>query len=244
MQDRDITEVLGERDGCLDDACSVSGEHTVGHHGLEALLDTGDEFLQNVAALDLVVESESGDAFVGRRESRFRFSLNLCGGARKVCARLWLLQPVGRSLSMIGKKQPASFFHLRTLRVLVPPGLTAGPLPLNAAGGSFQNEAGYFLHITKLCFMAFDFKKEYKEFYLPAATPAVVDVPPMNYIAIRGKGNPNDEDGEYKASLELLYGIAFTIKMSKMGDHRIEGYFDYVVPPVGGALVGGERRGG
>ena len=87
---------------------------------------------------------------------------------------------------------------------------------------------------AKLSFMAFDFKKEYKEFYLPPAKPSVVDVPPMNYVAVRGKGNPNDEDGEYKASLELLYGIAFTIKMSKMGDHRIEGYFDYVVPPLEG----------
>ena len=82
--------------------------------------------------------------------------------------------------------------------------------------------------------MAFDFKKEYKEFYLPPVTPTLVQVPPMNYVAVRGKGNPNDEDGEYKASIELLYGIAFTIKMSKMGDHRIEGYFDYVVPPLEG----------
>lgn len=82
--------------------------------------------------------------------------------------------------------------------------------------------------------MAFDFKKEYKEFYLPPVTPTIVDVPPVNYIAVRGKGNPNDEDSEYKASIELLYGIAFTIKMSRMGDHRIEGYFDYVVPPLEG----------
>ncbi|MBQ8958555.1 MAG: GyrI-like domain-containing protein [Bacteroidales bacterium] len=82
--------------------------------------------------------------------------------------------------------------------------------------------------------MAFDFKKEFKEFYLPASKPAIVTMPVMNYLAVRGKGNPNDEGGEYKASLELLYGIAFTIKMSKMGDHRIEGYFDYVVPPLEG----------
>ena len=82
--------------------------------------------------------------------------------------------------------------------------------------------------------MAFDFKKEYKAFYLPPAIPTVVDVPPMNYIAVRGSGDPNAEDGEYKASLELLYGIAFTLKMSKMGDHRIAGYFDYVVPPLEG----------
>ena len=82
--------------------------------------------------------------------------------------------------------------------------------------------------------MAFDFKKEYREYYLPPQTPVIVDVPPMNYVAVRGQGNPNDEDSEYKASIELLYGIAFTIKMSKMGDHRIEGYFDFVVPPLEG----------
>ena len=82
--------------------------------------------------------------------------------------------------------------------------------------------------------MAFDFKKEYKEFYLPAATPSIVTVPPMNYIAVRGEGDPNAEDGAYKQAIGLLYGIAFTIKMSKMGDHRIEGYFDYVVPPLEG----------
>lgn len=82
--------------------------------------------------------------------------------------------------------------------------------------------------------MAFDFKKEYKEFYLPPSTPAVVDVPGANYIAVRGKGDPNADGSEYKASIELLYAIAFTIKMSKMGDRRIEGYFDYVVPPLEG----------
>ena len=82
--------------------------------------------------------------------------------------------------------------------------------------------------------MAFDYKKEYKEFYLPKDKPSIVDVPKMNYIAVRGKGNPNVEDGEYKKSIELLYGIAYTIKMSKKGDHKIEGYFDYVVPPLEG----------
>ena len=82
--------------------------------------------------------------------------------------------------------------------------------------------------------MAFDFKKEYKEYYLPPQTPTIVEIPPANYVAVRGKGDPNDENGEYKASIELLYGIAFTIKMSKMGDHRIDGYFDFVVPPLEG----------
>ena len=82
--------------------------------------------------------------------------------------------------------------------------------------------------------MAFDFKKEYKEFYLPAAKPGIVSVPAMNFIAVRGSGNPNDKDGEYQAAMELLYGVAFTIKMSYKGNHRIEGYFEYVVPPLEG----------
>ena len=82
--------------------------------------------------------------------------------------------------------------------------------------------------------MAFDYKKEYKEFYMPKGTPSIVNVPKMNYIAVRGSGNPNDEDGEYKKAIGLLYGIAFTIKMSKKGDHQIDGYFDYVVPPLEG----------
>ena len=82
--------------------------------------------------------------------------------------------------------------------------------------------------------MPFDFKKEYKEFYMPKGKPEIVTVPKMNYIAVRGKGNPNVEDGEYKKSIELLYGIDYTIKMSKKGDHKIEGYFDYVVPPLEG----------
>lgn len=82
--------------------------------------------------------------------------------------------------------------------------------------------------------MAFDFKKEYKEFYLPKSKPSLVTVPKMNYIAVRGQGDPNAENGAYKASIPLLYGIAFTIKMSKMGDHRIDGYFDFVVPPLEG----------
>ena len=82
--------------------------------------------------------------------------------------------------------------------------------------------------------MAFDFKKEYREFYLPPRKPQLVELPEMHFVAVRGSGNPNAEDGEYKSAMELLYGLAFTIKMSKMGDHGIEGYFDYVVPPLEG----------
>ena len=82
--------------------------------------------------------------------------------------------------------------------------------------------------------MAFDYKKEYKEFYMPKNKPSIVTVPPMNYIAVRVKGDPNQEDSEYKQSIGLLYGIAFTIKMSKKTDHKIDGYFEYVVPPLEG----------
>lgn len=82
--------------------------------------------------------------------------------------------------------------------------------------------------------MAFDYKKEYKEFYMPANKPSIVTIPKMNYIAVRGKGNPNDENGEYKDSIGLLYAIAFTIKMSYKGTHKIDGYFEYVVPPLEG----------
>ena len=82
--------------------------------------------------------------------------------------------------------------------------------------------------------MAFDFKKEYKEFYMPKAKPAIVLVPPANYIAVRGKGDPNRKGGAYQSATGVLYAVAYTIKMSKLGDRRIEGYFDFVVPPLEG----------
>ena len=82
--------------------------------------------------------------------------------------------------------------------------------------------------------MAFDYKKEYKEFYLPPKTPGIVTVPAMNFLAVRGQGDPNEEDGAYKQALGMLYAVAFTIKMSKLGKHKLEGYFDYVVPPLEG----------
>ena len=82
--------------------------------------------------------------------------------------------------------------------------------------------------------MAFDFKKEYKEYYLPKNKPSIVDVPKLNYIAVRGKGNPNEEKGDYQSTLGLLYGVAYTIKMSYKGDHKIDGFFEYVVPPLEG----------
>ena len=82
--------------------------------------------------------------------------------------------------------------------------------------------------------MPFDFKKEYKEFYLPKDRPSLVTVPEMRNLAVRGMGDPNEEDGAYKQSIGMLYAVAFTVKMSKMGDHRIDGYFDFVVPPLEG----------
>ena len=82
--------------------------------------------------------------------------------------------------------------------------------------------------------MAFDYKKEYKEFYLPKNQPTFVTIPPMNFAAVRGHGDPNLPDGTYQQAVGILYALAYTIKMSKMGDHRIEGYFDYVVPPLEG----------
>ena len=82
--------------------------------------------------------------------------------------------------------------------------------------------------------MAFDFKKEYKEFYLPGNKPEIVNVPKANYIALKGKGNPNAEDGEYKSAIAVLYAIAYTLKMSYKTDYKIDGYFEYVVPPLEG----------
>ena len=82
--------------------------------------------------------------------------------------------------------------------------------------------------------MPFDFKKEYKEFYLPPAKPVIVTVPKANYIAVRGKGNPNDEGGAYQQAIGILYAVAYTLKMSYKTDYRIEGFYDYVVPPLEG----------
>ena len=82
--------------------------------------------------------------------------------------------------------------------------------------------------------MSFDYKKEYKEFYLPPRTPCIVTVPAMNFLAVRGRGDPNEEGGAYRQALGMLYAVAFTIKMSRLGKHKPEGYFDYVVPPLEG----------
>ena len=82
--------------------------------------------------------------------------------------------------------------------------------------------------------MAFDFKKEYREFYLPKNRPGIVTVPKANYIAVRGQGDPNEEGGAYQAAVGVLYAVAYTLKMSYKTDHRIEGFYEYVVPPLEG----------
>ena len=82
--------------------------------------------------------------------------------------------------------------------------------------------------------MAFDFKKEYKDLYQPKTVPSIVTVPPMRFIAVRGAGDPNESEGAYQHALNLLYGVAYTLKMSYKTGHRIDGYFEYAVPPLEG----------
>ena len=82
--------------------------------------------------------------------------------------------------------------------------------------------------------MAFDYKKAYKDLYLPSVTPHIIKIPKMNYLAVRGKGNPNIEDGEYSEAMNLLYAVAYTLKMSYKGGYAIDGFFEYVVPPLEG----------
>lgn len=82
--------------------------------------------------------------------------------------------------------------------------------------------------------MAFDYKKEYREYYLPKKKPSIVTIPPMYFASVCGQGDPNEENGAYKEAISKLYAVAYTIKMSKKGTHHMEGYFDYVVPPLEG----------
>lgn len=82
--------------------------------------------------------------------------------------------------------------------------------------------------------MSFDFKKEYKAFYMPKNKPEIITVPKANYIAVRGSGNPNEEDGAYQRAIGVLYAVAYTLKMSHKSDYQIEGFFEYVVPPLEG----------
>ena len=90
--------------------------------------------------------------------------------------------------------------------------------------------------------MAFDLKKEYKEFYMPKNKPEIVKIPPMNYVAVRGKGNPNVECGDYQQAISILYAVAYTLNMSYKTDYKIEGFFEYVVPPLEGFWWQGEQH--
>ncbi len=82
--------------------------------------------------------------------------------------------------------------------------------------------------------MVFDFKKEFKRFYKPSENPEIIEIPKMNFIAVRGKGNPNEKEGEYQKAVEMLYGVVYTLKMSYRTQYKIEGFFEYVVPPLEG----------
>lgn len=82
--------------------------------------------------------------------------------------------------------------------------------------------------------MAFDFKKELKEFYMAKNKPEIIKVPKANYLAVRGKGDPNEEGGAYQQAIGVLYAVAYTLKMSYKTEHKIEGFFEYVVPPLEG----------
>ncbi len=91
--------------------------------------------------------------------------------------------------------------------------------------------------------MTFDYKKEYKEFYLPPEKPMLVDIPAMNFVAVRGRGDPNADDGEYQRAMKVLYSVAYTIKMSYRGARTIDGFFQYVVPPLEGFWFDGDEKG-
>ena len=82
--------------------------------------------------------------------------------------------------------------------------------------------------------MTFDFKKEYKEYYQPKKKPEIINIPSFNFIAVRGKGNPNEENGMYQQAISVLYAVAYTLKMSYKTDYKIEGFYEYVVPPLEG----------
>ena len=82
--------------------------------------------------------------------------------------------------------------------------------------------------------MPFNFKKEYRDQYNAKTMPSVVEIPPANYITVRGKGDPNAAGGSYQQALSVLYTVAYTLKMSWKTDYRIEGFYPYVVPPLEG----------
>lgn len=92
--------------------------------------------------------------------------------------------------------------------------------------------------------MPFDFKKEYKEYYQPKNRPQLIDVPKANFIAVRGEGDPNEENGAYQQAVSVLYAVAYTLKMSYKTDYKIPGFFEYVVPPLEGFWWQGDKTDG
>ena len=80
---------------------------------------------------------------------------------------------------------------------------------------------------------AFDYKKEYRDLYMPKDKPVLIEVPPMNFLMVDGSGDPNNNP-EFQEATELLYGLSYAIKMSKKKGKQPEGYFEYVVPPLEG----------
>lgn len=80
-----------------------------------------------------------------------------------------------------------------------------------------------------------DYKLTSKELYAPKEKPSIIQVPAMNFIMVEGQGNPNDEDGEYKKAVEVLYALSYSIKMSRKFTHKsARDFMDYVVPPLEG----------
>ncbi len=79
-----------------------------------------------------------------------------------------------------------------------------------------------------------DYKKQFKQLYQPKLVPSVVDVPQMKFIAIDGKGNPNDENGEYQSAVQTLYALSYAIKTMPKSGNTPSDYLEYVVPPLEG----------
>ena len=97
-------------------------------------------------------------------------------------------------------------------------------------GEKIENNKLHSLSYDKI----FDLKKEYKEYYRPKNKPEIINIPSFNYIAVRGKGNPNEEDGSYQQAIQVLYAVVYTLKMSYKTDYQIKGFYQFVVPPLEG----------
>lgn len=81
---------------------------------------------------------------------------------------------------------------------------------------------------------ALDYKKAERSLYLPGETPSLIEVPPLPFVAVEGRGDPNEEGGEFSRAVSVLYAVSYTIRMSEKGGHPIDGFFAYVVPPLEG----------